>query len=259
MGSPDMPATSKVKKRVEFENIAFRGASGLAPENTLRACDFAIRKGASIVSLDVRISADGYPVLFRDEDLSRKTNGKGSISKLPLREIRKLRIKGGRGRRIYEEPISTLEEAILLTRDRADLALELMGTEETQPELAEKVVELIRKYSLPNSTVVFTHDPAMLKKLRAMRPHFRLGRTLGPRAGWEKVVEAIREHPHVLMMHRGAASGKVMTMCREARIKVWIYTVEHQKEFQRALTLRPEGVMTLYPGRLRRFLERQTS
>lgn len=245
------------KQKVQFQNIAFRGASGLAPENTLRACDMALRKGASVVEVNVRISADGFPILFHDEEVSRKTNGRGVISKMPLKEIRKLRISGGRGRRIYEEPVSTLEEAILLTRGRGDLALELMEDEDTQPGIIEAVVNLIKKYELPDSTTVLTHTSRGLRQLRSFRPKFRVGRVLGVRDGFPKVTEAIKDRPSVLMLHRGAASSKVLAQCREARVSCWIYTIEHQKEFQRAVQLRPEGVLTTHPGRIRRLIERQ--
>ena len=256
-----MTATSKAKRgqRVQLQNIAFRGASGLAPENTLRACDMALRKGATVVDVNVRLSADGYPVLFHDEEVSRKTNGRGPIAKLKLKDIRKLRISGGRGRRVYEEPVSTLEEAILLTRGRGDLALELMGEEDTHPGIVETVIALIKKYELPDSTTVLTSSSRMLRDLRSFRPTFRLGRVLGVRDGFQKATEAIRERPNVLMLHRGAASPKVLAQCREARVKCWIYTIEHQKEFQRALSLRPEGVMPAHPGRIRRLMEREAS
>ncbi len=253
-----MTTTSKAKNGIQLENIAYRGASGLAPENTLRACDIALRKGASIISVNVRMSKDGVPVLFHDEDVARRTRGRGAISQIPLKEIRKLRITGGRGKRVYEEPISTLEEAILLTRGRGELALELMGDEDQQPGFVKAVLDLARKYELPESTALMAHAHSVFRSLRAMRSPHRVGRVLGPRVGWPKFMEAVRERPSLLMLHRAAASAKALRACREARVKVWIYTVEHQKEFQRALSLRPEGVMTAYPGRIRRLLEKET-
>ena len=197
-----MTASPKVKSPVRFENIAYRGASGLAPENTLRACDIALRKGATMVDLNVRLSSDGIPVLFHDEEVGRKTNGRGPVSSLSLKELRKLRITGGRGKRVYEEPISTLEEAILLLRERAELALELMGEDEV---IVQKVVELVNKYELPRTTTLLAHHSRIFRALRAARTNYRIGRVLSPRAPWQRVVEAIRERPAVLVLHRGAS------------------------------------------------------
>src|SRR5687767_10794848 len=51
--------------------IAHRGASGYAPENTLPAFELAIVQGADALELDVRLTADGVPVVIHDPTLER--------------------------------------------------------------------------------------------------------------------------------------------------------------------------------------------
>lgn len=51
--------------------IAHRGASGYAPENTLPAFELAIAQGADAFELDVRLTADGIPVVIHDSTLER--------------------------------------------------------------------------------------------------------------------------------------------------------------------------------------------
>jgi glycerophosphoryl diester phosphodiesterase len=60
--------------------IAHRGASGLAPENTMAAFEEAAREGADAFELDVRLSADGVPVLLHDPTLDRTTGHAGLLS-----------------------------------------------------------------------------------------------------------------------------------------------------------------------------------
>jgi glycerophosphoryl diester phosphodiesterase len=60
--------------------IAHRGASGLAPENTMAAFELAVREGADAFELDVRLSADGVPVLLHDPTLDRTTGGSGLLA-----------------------------------------------------------------------------------------------------------------------------------------------------------------------------------
>lgn len=55
-------------------NIAHRGASGSAPENTLVSVAQAIADHADFVELDVRLTKDGVPVLLHDADLRRTTD-----------------------------------------------------------------------------------------------------------------------------------------------------------------------------------------
>jgi glycerophosphoryl diester phosphodiesterase len=53
--------------------VGHRGASGLAPENTLEAFALALSQGADALELDVRVSADGVPVVVHDATLGRTT------------------------------------------------------------------------------------------------------------------------------------------------------------------------------------------
>lgn len=54
--------------------LAHRGASMLAPENTLGAAELAADYGAFGFETDLRISLDGVPFLMHDETLARTTN-----------------------------------------------------------------------------------------------------------------------------------------------------------------------------------------
>ncbi len=67
--------------------IGHRGASGLAPENTLASFDLAIEHGAEAVEFDVRLTADGEAVVFHDPTLERTTDGTGAIAALRLADL----------------------------------------------------------------------------------------------------------------------------------------------------------------------------
>ncbi|MDO6681115.1 glycerophosphodiester phosphodiesterase family protein [Oceanobacter sp. 5_MG-2023] len=70
--------------------IAHRGASRLAPENTLAAFRLAQQAGASWIEVDVALSADGQAVIFHDERLDRCTNGHGWLLLHTLIELQQL-------------------------------------------------------------------------------------------------------------------------------------------------------------------------
>lgn len=55
-------------------DIAHRGAALQAPEHTLAALDQAVAVGADRMSIDVRLTADGVPVLLHDDSLARSTD-----------------------------------------------------------------------------------------------------------------------------------------------------------------------------------------
>lgn len=59
--------------------VAHRGASAVAPENTLSAFHAAIEAGADAIELDVQASADGQLVVVHDSTLDRTTDGTGAV------------------------------------------------------------------------------------------------------------------------------------------------------------------------------------
>jgi glycerophosphoryl diester phosphodiesterase len=59
-------------------NIAHRGASAYAPENTFAAFDLALMLGADSLELDVHMTSDGQLVVIHDEVLGRTARDDGS-------------------------------------------------------------------------------------------------------------------------------------------------------------------------------------
>ncbi|HEU6452015.1 MAG TPA: glycerophosphodiester phosphodiesterase family protein [Gemmatimonadaceae bacterium] len=70
--------------------IAHRGASGRAPENTMRAFELALEEGADALEMDVRVSADGVPVVIHDASLARTTGVNALVAALPVERILEL-------------------------------------------------------------------------------------------------------------------------------------------------------------------------
>src|SRR5918997_2160960 len=68
-------------------NLAHRGASALAPENTLEAFRLAVEAGAGGLELDVHMTHDGRIVVIHDATVDRTTNGTGAVSEMTLTEV----------------------------------------------------------------------------------------------------------------------------------------------------------------------------
>src|SRR5918994_4145382 len=71
-------------------NLAHRGASALAPENTLEAFRMAVEAGAGGLELDVHLTRDGHVVVIHDETVDRTTGGTGAVAEMTLDELRGL-------------------------------------------------------------------------------------------------------------------------------------------------------------------------
>ena len=70
--------------------VAHRGYASRYPENTLPACEAALRAGACYIEIDVQLTADGIPVLFHDENLFRTTGHDALINEVNSQYLRTL-------------------------------------------------------------------------------------------------------------------------------------------------------------------------
>src|SRR5215210_2384008 len=101
-------------------NLAHRGASSLAPENTIEAFRLALEAGAGGLELDVHMTRDGHIVVIHDATVDRTTSGTGAVSELTIDELRGLDAgfdfspDGGSTRpyRGRESRVPTLEEVL---------------------------------------------------------------------------------------------------------------------------------------------------
>jgi glycerophosphoryl diester phosphodiesterase len=64
-----------------------RGAAAYAPENTLESFREARRRGAPWVETDVKLTADGVPILMHDESLRRTTGVDRLVAETPRAEL----------------------------------------------------------------------------------------------------------------------------------------------------------------------------
>lgn len=67
--------------------IAHRGGAGLARENTVDAFAISYALGLRCLETDVRLTADGVPVLFHDAGLTRLTGAPGRLERRRLAEL----------------------------------------------------------------------------------------------------------------------------------------------------------------------------
>jgi glycerophosphoryl diester phosphodiesterase len=92
--------------------IAHRGASAIAPENTLAAFRAAAASGATWVEFDASLTKDGRPVVFHDDLLDRTTDGTGLLAETPFEVLTHLDAGGWFAPEFAGEMVPTLEEVL---------------------------------------------------------------------------------------------------------------------------------------------------
>ena len=69
--------------------IAHRGASGYETEHTFAAFDLALAQGADVLELDVRVTADGVPIVMHDPTLDRTTDMSAPVAERAFEQLRR--------------------------------------------------------------------------------------------------------------------------------------------------------------------------
>ena len=120
--------------------IAHRGASGLAPENTIEAFRLGLGLGADALELDVRLSRDGVAVVIHDPTLNRTTDRTGAVAELSFDQIRAAKAGGGGRIPAFREVLESFPATPLLVEIKAAEAQEAVAAEIEQAHARERVV-----------------------------------------------------------------------------------------------------------------------
>lgn len=133
--------------------VAHRGASpeySGEKENTIRAFDLAIAKGADWLEFDVRLSKDRVPMILHDRSFFRTFGKRGYIDKTFCSEAQRI-------------GVPTLEE-VLLRYDRCGFYIELKSvrSKEDRKYLVEETFKVIERTGAKSRSVLFSFDKKLL-------------------------------------------------------------------------------------------------
>jgi glycerophosphoryl diester phosphodiesterase len=150
-----------------MELMAHRGASGLAPENTLSAFRLALDYQPQWIELDVHATADGAIVVMHDGTVDRTTNGTGAISDLTLAQLRQLDAGSWFGSQFAGEPVPLLAEVVELVAHRTRLDVEIKGGPDLE-QTAGQVVEILRSGGVLGESEISSFDLVAILAVQAL-------------------------------------------------------------------------------------------
>jgi glycerophosphoryl diester phosphodiesterase len=213
--------------------VAHRGASSTHPENTLPSFDAAIALGARLVELDVRLAADGVPVVMHDADVSRTTDGRGFVHELTAEEL--ARLNAGTPRHAASVPM--LSQVLELARGRAAVALEIKnipGEPSYDPDreaIVEASIREVGRARFDEPVLVLSFNPRSIAAAKQLAPSTSTGflttGVVDPRDALAHAVEA--GHDFVLPWVRALipAGTSFLEEAHSAGVRVGTWTVDH--------------------------------
>ncbi|GIP16582.1 glycerophosphoryl diester phosphodiesterase [Paenibacillus montaniterrae] len=151
-----------------IRGLAHRGYPLKHPENTLLGFRAAIELGFTHLELDVHLTKDGVPVVIHDPTVNRTTNGTGAVKDYTLDEL--LKLDAGQG-----EFVPTLEEVLLLAKDRILVDIELKQTGNAIPGLEAAVIEVVKRVEMLDQVVITSFDHYSIARVRELDAQIELG------------------------------------------------------------------------------------
>lgn len=220
--------------------IAHRGASGLAPENTLKAIRLALTLGAQAIEIDVQ-RADGELWVFHDRRLERCTDGRGVLTAQSRAYLAGL--DAGEG-----EPIPTLWQVMEAIAGKAELHIELKGA-----QTADEVARLTRRAEAelgftPAHWVVSSFHHPELARFAALRPEIRLG-ALTATIPLTLAAFAAELGAWSLNCDLDFVDAALVMDAHRRGLKVLVYTVDHTADLAALAAMGVDGIFTNRPDR----------
>lgn len=223
--------------------IGHRGACAHAPENTLASFAMAAELGCAMVEFDVRLSADGVPVVFHDDSVNRCTDGRGAVGQMTLERLKRLDAGGG-------QTIPTLAEVLALCAARGlRVNMEIKPDRGAGAATAHAALTVARAGWDGPPPLVSSFDRDALAAARELAPGWRRA-LLVERvpADWPALVR--RFDCAALAAHHRALPRATVVQLHAAGLMVLAYTVNRPGRARRLWGRGVDAVFCDAPGRL---------
>ena len=209
------------------------------------AFDRALEQGVDALELDVRMTADGVPVVIHDPTVDRTTDGSGAVRSLALDRLQQL--DAGRGERI-----PTLDE-VLERYATTPIILEIK-----EAEVAASAVEVLRRHGAATRILVGSFEHRALAPFAAAGCHRSASRretALCWAASRLRVTfPGLRFEAFAVPEQHGALTvvdTAFLRTARRARRPVHVWTVDDPDRARRLRAAGVAGIITNCPSTMK--------
>lgn len=246
--------------------IGHRGASAVAPENTMAAFREAIAVGADGIEFDVRLTRDRVPVVIHDSTLRRTGDLPQRIADLSLMEIARVDVGSWFARKNKLPPGSFANETIpslaelfsLFESTAATLYLEMKcdSAREYGP-LAEACCALIAERDIRDRVLIECFQLPALAIVRKIDPRIKTVALFEPSVATPSVLsdqsiinKATDVGAAALALHHRLARRSLVAKAKAAGMHVVVWTVDDPSWVERARTMGIDALITNDPSAL---------
>lgn len=235
--------------------VAHRGATTVAPENTMEAYRRAVEMGADAIELDVQLTADGELALMQDETVERTTDLTGPLATMTLNQLRAadagFRFEAADGSFPFRGKgltVPTLREVLDWLPDEIGLVVEVKGRTATAP-----TIEALRGSRVRAAAAVslISFEEAIIDEARGLDPEIPTGYLLVPSQPIEAALTYAVEHGHAAVhpyeADLGLDPGRILSLATAYGRLMGCYVVNDPARMQQLAAYGLWGFVTDVP------------
>lgn len=237
-------------------NLAHRGVSSLAPENTMASFRKAVEVGADGLEFDVQLSKDGIVVVIHDEKLDRTTSGSGLVKDYTLDELHNLDAGSWFGGDYTGELIPTLDELLdEFAGTNLVFNIELKSGIVLYPGLEEKVIKAVTARKLEAQVVISSFNHYSLVTCRELNSDLRTGMlyVAGLYEPWNYARQLGCYSVHPLFYH--LQHPELVMGFREHNLPIYAWTVNETAYMELMVAGGIDAIITDRPQDLKKILD----
>jgi glycerophosphoryl diester phosphodiesterase len=193
--------------------VAHRGASALAPENTLAAFNAALELGVEVIESDIRLTRDGALVLAHDDKITRLTGTDARIADLDLVTLQTLTV--GTDQNGVAQHFATPAELLRLVAGRARVLFDM----KISLDEATGLLPLLRELGAERDVIIGVRSVAALGAIKAAAPEIAtlaFGRTLA------EVWELVDMGADIVRLWSPWVSDETLARARHLDRPIWV-------------------------------------
>ncbi|MEC5422324.1 glycerophosphodiester phosphodiesterase [Virgibacillus sp. C22-A2] len=231
--------------------LAHRGASKLAPENTMPAFELAYFQEAEGIETDVQLTKDNIPVLIHDEHVKRTTDGAGYIKDLAFHQLKELDAGSWFSQKFSGTRIPSLEEFLHWAQNkRLHVNIELKNNKIDYKNIESIVYEMILHYQLLDRTTISTFNSNSLKRMRDFDNNLSVALLTSKRnkniVAYSKTIGADAIH----VKYR-SLSKPLIEHSHQENMAIRVFTVNRFAHIMKCFNYGCDGIITDIPGEAR--------
>lgn len=245
--------------------IGHRGASAVAPENTLAAFQQAIEDGADGLEFDVRLARDGVPVVIHDPTLNRTGRVNATVEAMTSIELAKvdvgswfdMRLRRAPSRDRSLEHIAKLADVLEYLQDfEGPIFIELKCENDNVDELTAAVCRDLEFSPLMPRAIVKSFKLQVIPRAKTLSPRVKTAALFAP-----QIMTILRKEKHLveiaaefgadeLSVHYSLATRKLMEKAGKRGLPVNVWTTDRPRWIKRAIKLGIRSIITNDPARM---------